>query len=81
MLLGGVCELAVAKPFAKTTGQESSSSSQSSVIMSQGTTEQDLDLLRQDLRAKKQQLIGENLPLSDAEAEKFWPLYRRYTMI
>jgi hypothetical protein len=72
MLLGG------SKTICETTAQESSSS-QSSVIMSQGATEQNLDLLRQDLRAKKQQLIGENLPLSDAEAEKFWPLYHRYT--
>jgi hypothetical protein len=35
-------------------------------------------LLRQDVRAKKMKLIGENLPLSDGEAEKFWPIYNHY---
>ena len=35
--------------------------------------------MRQDLRAKKQQIIGENLLLSDAEAEKIWPIYYHYS--
>jgi hypothetical protein len=77
MFLGAICVLALAKPVAKSLAQESSS--QSSLIMNQIATQQDLDLLRQDLRAKRQQLIGENLPLSDAEAEKFWPIYHHYS--
>jgi len=39
----------------------------------------DLDLLRQDIRSKKKQLIAQNLKLSDAEATKFWPVYDKYT--
>ena len=35
-------------------------------------------MLRQDLRAKKMQVIGQNLSLSDGEAEKFWPIYNHY---
>jgi hypothetical protein len=35
-------------------------------------------LLRQDLRAKKMQVIGQNMSLSDAEAGKFWPIYNHY---
>lgn len=46
--------------------------------MNQIATPEDLDLLRQDLRAKKQQLIGKNLSLSDGEPEKFWPVYHHY---
>ncbi len=34
--------------------------------------------MRQDLRAKKRQIIADNLPLSQSEAEKFWPIYQRY---
>jgi hypothetical protein len=41
-------------------------------------TDEDIALLRQDLRAKKMQVIGQNMPLSDAEAEKFWPIYNHY---
>jgi hypothetical protein len=41
-------------------------------------SEQEILLLRQDVRAKKMKLIGENLPLSDGEVEKFWPIYNHY---
>ena len=39
---------------------------------------QDLDLLRKDLRAKRKQLIAANLKLTEAEATKFWPVYDQY---
>jgi hypothetical protein len=39
---------------------------------------QDLDLLRKDLRAMRKQLIAQNLRLTEAEAEKFWPVYDQY---
>jgi hypothetical protein len=41
-------------------------------------TDADIALLRQDLRAKKMQVIEENMSLSDAEAQKFWPVYNHY---
>jgi hypothetical protein len=53
MLLGGLCVLAVAKPEEKTLAQESlaqESSSQSSGGMGQSASDQDIDLMRQDLR-------------------------------
>jgi len=40
--------------------------------------DKDVHLLRQDLRAKAKQLITKNLPLTDAEASSFWPLYDQY---
>jgi Spy/CpxP family protein refolding chaperone len=49
-----------------------------------GTTQgaqidQDIDLLRKDIRSQKKQLIAANVPLTDAEAQKFWPVYDQYT--
>jgi hypothetical protein len=41
-------------------------------------TDQDVQLLRKDLRSQKKQLIAANLPLTDAEAVKFWPVYDQY---
>ncbi len=41
-------------------------------------TDEDIALLRQDIRAKKMQVIGQNMSLSDMEAEKFWPIYNHY---
>ena len=39
---------------------------------------QDLNLLRQDLRSKRKQLIAANLKLTDTDAAKFWPVYDQY---
>jgi len=41
--------------------------------------EQDIQLLRSDIRSTKKQLIAENMKLTDAQAEKFWPVYDAYT--
>ncbi len=41
-------------------------------------TDQDIQLLRQDIRSKKKQMIAANLTLTDAEATKFWPVYDQY---
>jgi hypothetical protein len=42
------------------------------------TFEQDAELLRADLRAEKVAFITENMALSDAEGQKFWPIQRDY---
>lgn len=47
-------------------------------VISPTISDEDIILLRQDLRAKKMQVIGQNMSLSDAEAEKFWPIYNHY---
>jgi len=49
------------------------SSSRGSVISTQ-----DVDLLRKDLRAKRKELTAANLKLTDAEGERFWPVYDQY---
>jgi Spy/CpxP family protein refolding chaperone len=47
---------------------------------SQTVSEQDIKLLRQDVRSQKKQLIAANLKLTDAEATKFWPVYDQYSV-
>ncbi|HWY07719.1 MAG TPA: hypothetical protein VNY24_12730, partial [Candidatus Acidoferrales bacterium] len=47
-------------------------------VISPTVTDEDIALLRQDLRAMKMQVIGQNMSLSDAEAQKFWPIYNHY---
>ena len=43
------------------------------------SVETDLALLRRDLRADKKKLIALNVPLTETEATKFWPVYDQYT--
>jgi CHASE2 domain-containing sensor protein len=41
-------------------------------------SDHDIQLLRKDLRSAQKQIIAANMPLTDAEAQKFWPLYEQY---
>ena len=41
--------------------------------------EKDLTLLRRDLRSEKKKIIALNIPLTETEATKFWPVYDEYT--
>ena len=49
-----------------------------SVEAPQVISEQDLALMREDIKSKKKQLIAQNLKLTDTEATKFWPVYDKY---
>lgn len=41
--------------------------------------DKDIDLLRKDIRYQKRHIIETNVPLTDAEAQKFWPVFDQYT--
>jgi hypothetical protein len=41
--------------------------------------DKDLALLRRNLRSEKKQVIALNVPLTETEATKFWPVYDQYT--
>ena len=54
------------------------------VLFAEGPTkeaavEQEIKLLRQDLRMEKKKIVAANMELSEAEALKFWPVYDAYT--
>jgi hypothetical protein len=47
-------------------------------VISPTVTDEDIALLRRDLRAMKMQVIGQNMSLSETQGEKFWPIYNHY---
>ncbi len=67
-LITGVAIFVSQSGFAQTASTASASS-----------IDQQADLLRKDVRSQKKQIIAANLKLTDKEAEKFWPIYDRYT--
>lgn len=67
-VLGWMCCLAVPAVHAQAAASKDS----------QTVSEQDVKLLRQDIRSQKKQLIAANLTLTDAEATKFWPVYDQF---
>jgi len=59
--------------------QSSSPQTPTSSQQNPGPTDQDIDLLRKDIRSQKKQMIAANMKLTDKEAEQFWPIYDQYT--
>jgi hypothetical protein len=45
----------------------------------QDPVDEDIKLIRKDLRSQRKQIIAANMVLGDKEAEQFWPLFERYT--
>jgi hypothetical protein len=75
LLFAGLCVVGSPKAVAQAT------SSQSSVADStaDAITDQQLALLRRNIRSIKKQLIAANLTLADGEATKFWQVYEQYS--
>jgi hypothetical protein len=40
--------------------------------------EANIQLWRQDIRAQRKKIVAANMPLTETEATRFWPLYDRY---
>ena len=40
--------------------------------------EANLQLMRQDIRSARKKIVADNLPLTETEATRFWPLYDKY---
>jgi len=45
---------------------------------SASSIDQEIAMLRSDLRSNRKQVVAANMKLTDAEAEKFWPTYDQY---
>jgi len=47
-------------------------------VSSEQVTDDTIQLMRQDIRSERKKIVAANLPLTEAEAVKFWPVYDRY---
>jgi hypothetical protein len=43
------------------------------------STDDNIKMMREDIRSKKKQIVAANMTLTADEATKFWPLYDQYT--
>lgn len=75
LLLVGLC--VVGNP--KAVAQDTSSQSPAADNTADAITDQQLALLRRDIRSMKKQLIAANLTLTDSQATKFWQVYEQYS--
>jgi hypothetical protein len=75
LVFTGVCVFGGSRVVA----QDPSSQPPAVVDSSHVFSDQQLELLRKDIRSIKKQLIASNLTLTDTEAAKFWPAYDQYS--
>src|SRR5713226_8002225 len=45
----------------------------------QWSPDDDMQMLKRDLKSQKKQIVAANMNLTDPEAEKFWPVYDQYS--
>ena len=45
---------------------------------SNNVSDQDIEMLRADLRAQRKQIVAQNMTLTADEATKFWPIFDQY---
>jgi hypothetical protein len=58
--------------------QSAKPASEASSADFQAPSNQEIDLMKKDLRSQKKQIIAATIKLTDTEAEKFWPVYDQY---
>jgi hypothetical protein len=68
LLLSGVAMYGQAAQSGPATGAQS-----------QASIDQDIQLLRGDIRSQKKEVVAANMNLTPDEATKFWPIYDQYT--
>lgn len=42
-------------------------------------SDEEIQLLKKDIKSKRKQIIAANMDLTEGQAEKFWPIYEQYT--
>jgi Spy/CpxP family protein refolding chaperone len=78
LLIAGLL-VAIAGPAALSLSAQTSNGSQSAGAQKNDQiSDQDIELMRKDLRSKKKQLVAANLNLTTDQATKFWPVYDEY---
>ena len=77
-LLAGGARAVVRNPPSQSVGPNTSPAGPSKNDVPETTSNADIQMLRKDLRSQKKQIVAANMDLTDAQAEKFWPVYDQH---
>jgi len=76
-----ICALSLAFAFVqKAKPQEPAAQQSDRNASAEQVTDDMIQLMRQDIRSQRKQLVAANLPLTEPESIKFWPVYDRYVV-
>ena len=70
-----VCNVAM---FAQASLKPPAQSVSGGEAQSNNISDQDVEMLRTDLRAQRKQIVAQNMTLTADEATKFWPIFDQY---
>jgi hypothetical protein len=73
----GVCVFGTSRVVAQDAASQPAAAAAGSA---EAFADQQMALLRRDIRSIKKQLIAANLTLTESEATKFWPVYEQYSV-
>jgi hypothetical protein len=59
-------------------GEKSTPPDGKRTVTEEQANDANIQLMRQNIRAERKKIVAANMPLTEAEATKFWPLYDRY---
>jgi hypothetical protein len=64
--------------FAQASPKPAAQSASGADAQSNNVSDQDIEMLRADLRAQRKQIVAQNMTLTADEATKFWPIFDQY---
>lgn len=65
-------------PAARDKAQQQTPAATDKNVTPEQVNEANIQLMRQDIRAQRKKIVAANMPLTEEEATRFWPLYDRY---
>ncbi len=64
--------------FAQAAQKPAAQMASGTAAQSNSVTDEDVEMLRTDLRSQRKQIIAQNMTLTADEAPKFWPIFDQY---
>jgi len=78
LVLGTVLLVCNIWMFAQSAQQPAAQSAPGANAQSKVASDQDIEMLRQNIRARRKEITAQNMTLTADEATKFWPIFDQY---
>jgi hypothetical protein len=78
LILAFAISLGAQEPASPSGGKAQQPATANNQTAEERAADANVDLMRKDIRAQRKKIVAANMPLTEAEATKFWPLYERY---
>jgi hypothetical protein len=72
------CSILVLALITSAHAQQANAPAAGANMTAEQANDANIQLMRQDIRAERKKVVAANMPLTDTEATKFWPVYDRY---